>query len=77
MKGIWAFLRQRETWNSLKQELEVHKFTLLNSHSGDPVENGLEGRQADGRETSSEGLAIAQQRGDGDLVQGGGDGKVV
>lgn len=55
----------------------MHRFTLLNSHSGDPVENGLEGRQADGRETNSEGLTIAQQRGDGDLVQGGGDGKVV
>lgn len=55
----------------------MHRFTLLNSHSGDPVENGLEGRQADGRETNSESLAIAQQRGDGDLVQGGGDGKVV
>lgn len=57
----------------------MHRFTFFNSHTGSPVEDGLGGRQVDGRETSLEGLAIAQESGDGDLVQGGGggDGKVV
>ena len=57
----------------------MHRFTFFNNYTGRPVEDGLRGRQVDGRETSLEGLAIAQERGDGDLVQGGGggDGKVV